>query len=194
MMGRFTANEDGATMIEFSLIAFLLIIVTFGIAELGFIFWQWNSAEKATQIGARKAVVGDLVPVGLKSVSCCTSGMVAGEFCTNPAAASFGTINCSGATQTCTQGYVYSGAAMSSIVTKMQSVFPRINPENVAIDFTDVGLGFCGRQSPVPAITVRLVGMTYNSIILGPILGLATINMPDFRATLTGEDISSSGI
>ena len=40
----------------------LLLLFIFGIIDVGRLMWTWNRAEKATQMGARFAVVTDMVP------------------------------------------------------------------------------------------------------------------------------------
>jgi hypothetical protein len=45
----------------------------------------------------------------------------------------------------------------------------------------------------VPEIRVRLTGLTFQYAFLGALLGFSNITMPDFRATLVGEDLSSAG-
>src|SRR5258706_8166625 len=60
-------DERGTGAVEFALIGLLLFIVSFGIIDFGLAYWQWTSAEKATQVGVRKAVVSDLVAGDLKT-------------------------------------------------------------------------------------------------------------------------------
>ena len=75
----------------------------------------------------------------------------------------------------------------------MKKMFPRLQPQNVVIEYVNVNLGFAGRPSPVPEIRVRLTGLTFQYAFLGALLGFSSITMPDFRATLVGEDLSSAG-
>lgn len=46
-------NERGATMLEFSLVAFPILILLLGTAEIGFIYWGTKELENATGTGAR---------------------------------------------------------------------------------------------------------------------------------------------
>ena len=55
------------------------------------------------------------------------------------------------------------------------------------------GLGFVGRGAPVPMVTVRLTGMTYDFIAIDDLLGFGAITMPGFDATLVGEDLNGAG-
>ncbi len=104
------------------------------------------------------------------------------------------TILCDGAAQSCTNGYAFSAAALNTIVTRMQQPFVRLQSENVTVQYADAGLGFAGRPGgPVPAITVCLQNMTFDMAIIDGLLGIATIPMPQFCATLTAEDMQSAG-
>ena len=57
--------ESGATAAEFALVLPLLLLFILGIIDAGHVMWTWNQAEKATQMGARMAVVTDMVPEDL---------------------------------------------------------------------------------------------------------------------------------
>lgn len=183
----------GATMVETTLTLVLMLGLTFGIIEFANALWQWNSAEKATKIGARLAATADPVAQELKTFDCATGAILLGTSCKDPSAATFGTVVCSGATTSCSGGYAYSSAAMAVIVSGMQAFFPRIQTSNVVVEYRDVRLGFAGRGRAVPAITVRLTGMIYTFTAIDNLYGLGPITMPDFRATLTGEDLSDDG-
>jgi hypothetical protein len=193
-MKRHVLSDDaGATMIETTIIFVLMLTLTFGIAEFAHLFWRWNSAEKATQLGVRAAVVADPVATELADFDCATSNVLLGTRCNDPNAASFGTIVCSGSSLSCSGAYTFSSASFDAIVSRMQQVFSLVQPENVTVEYRDVDLGFAGREAPVPAVTVRLSGLTFNFVVLDALLGLGPITMPDFRATLTGEDLSDAG-
>ena len=60
-------DERGTGAVEFALIGLLLFIVSFGIIDFGLAYWQWVMAEKATQVGVRKAVVSNMLATGLTS-------------------------------------------------------------------------------------------------------------------------------
>ena len=62
---RFSRDDDGGVLIEFTLIFMLLVSTTFAVVDIGYALWQWNSAEKATQLGTRKAAVSYPVATNL---------------------------------------------------------------------------------------------------------------------------------
>ena len=74
-------------------------------------------------------------------------------------------------------------------VTEMQRVFPRVQRENLIVEFSGSGLGFVGRGSPVPFVTVKLQNMTYSFVALDGLLGFGPLTMPPFTATAVAEDL-----
>jgi len=62
---RLLTSERAASAAEFALVLPLLLLLLFGIIDAGRFMWEWNRAEKATQMGARYAVVADPVLNGL---------------------------------------------------------------------------------------------------------------------------------
>jgi hypothetical protein len=199
----FGHDARGASMVEFSIIAFLLFTLTGGLVDFAVGFYQWNSASKALQQGARLASVSDPVDSSLKNWDGLDiSGTVPGG--------PFPAFNrvCSGATQSCSGGGTYVGTAMNTIVygrgqntcgvigadktPAICNIFPRIQPENVIITYQNTGLGFAGRPGgPVPTITIELTGLTFNFAFLNGLMGFGPITMPPMKTTATGEDMST---
>jgi hypothetical protein len=69
--------------------------------------------------------------------------------------------------------------------------YPFVTAENVSITYTHTGLGFAGRPGgPVPTITLQLTGLTFDFFALGALLELGQLTMPDFKVTMTGEDLN----
>ena len=58
--------EKAASAAEFALVLPLLLILLFGTIDAGRFLWAMNRAEKATQMGARYAIVTDPVSTGLR--------------------------------------------------------------------------------------------------------------------------------
>jgi hypothetical protein len=72
----------------------------------------------------------------------------------------------------------------------MCQLFPRIQPQNVIVEYEQTGLGFAGRPGgPLPSITIRLTGLTFNFVVLNSLLGLPAIPMSGLAATATAEDM-----
>jgi Flp pilus assembly protein TadG len=193
MKHSFIRDTSGGPMMEFTAVFMLLILLTGAIVDFGIALWQWNSAEKATQIGVRIAVITDPVVEELGTFDCNNGSISLGTPC-RLGGSSFGTISCTSTACSGTgslSGNTFDSTAFNTIVNRMQTVYGRIQPANVIIEYNDIGLCFAGRGSPCPAVTVRLTALTIDFVMLNWIFGTHT--MPDFRATLTGEDLSSAG-
>lgn len=193
-------DEHGATTIEFTLVALMFFLFTFGMVEFGYMFWQYNSASKATQVGARLAAVSD--PVWSDLTSLTDTGTPGGPWTTDY------DIVCSGEDEECDgDSGAYDSTALERLVegrdgacgavgadrdAGMCDIFERVKPENVIVTYRNTGLGFAGRPGgPVPTITVQLTGLTFEFVGLGDLMGLGAITMPDFLVTMTGEDLSA---
>jgi Flp pilus assembly protein TadG len=187
---RLFRDQTGATMVEYTLVFTLMMLLTFGLVEFGVVFYQYNAAEKATQIGARYIAtrgpvltgVGDCAPASTSSYS-------AGTYCSNVSGATgaIATCNANAPSGNC------QAAVLTALVAKMQQYAPNIQAQNVQVIYRGVGLGFVGRGAPVPMVTVRLTGMTYSYITLNALLGLPPLAMPSFDASIVGEDLNEGG-
>ncbi|AKM04998.1 MULTISPECIES: TadE/TadG family type IV pilus assembly protein [Burkholderia cepacia complex] len=58
-------SQRGATIVEFALIASVLIMLLIGIFEFGRVLFYWNTASEAVRLGARTAVVCDVNAAGV---------------------------------------------------------------------------------------------------------------------------------
>jgi len=201
-------DQSGTTTIEFTIVALLFLLLTFGLVEFGHMFWQYNSAAKAAQFGARLAAVSN--PVWEELVNLEDTGSPGAAWETEY------TVTCDGASEDCTdlgEGE-YDDEAMNCLVfgrseatppcdtecdpagidadeAGMCDRFARIAPENVIVTYSHTGLGFAGRPGgPVPTITLQLTGLQFEFLALGDLLGLQDVTMPPFTVTMTGEDLS----
>ncbi|KAG8152635.1 TadE/TadG family type IV pilus assembly protein [Burkholderia catarinensis] len=57
--------QRGAAIVEFALIASILIMLLIGICEFGRVLFYWNTASEAVRLGARTAVVCDVNAAGV---------------------------------------------------------------------------------------------------------------------------------
>jgi len=217
-VSRFLGAEDGAAMVEFTIVMTLLFIVVFGFVDFGFALYQWNAASKAVQLGARLAAVSHPVACGLTAftgvddTACADTGATG---CVGgPMAGSYES-ECNGATGTCSGFGTFDPAAFNRIIygsdwqqqgcgnvlpgdrPGMCDLFWRIGPENVVIEYLVSGLGFAARPGgPVPTIQVRLDGLTFDFFFLGGLLRdfdfVERINIPPMTSTVTGEDLDTT--
>ena len=190
----------GATAVEFALVCAPLLLVTIGIMEFSFALYQWNAAEKSTQMGVRIAVVSNPVARGLTADD---GKDASNNFGDEPMPDFFGSpVVCSGGTASCSGGYTFDPAAHDRIVNKMRQIFGRVGTANVVVEYRAASLGFVGKPcGPVPSVTVRLQDMAFDFFVIDALAGLvaagsnlpSALPMPPFPATMVGEDLSNHG-
>src|SRR5688500_11124602 len=180
----FLRDERGASAAEFALVLPLLIILLLGMIDTGRFMWEYNQAEKATQMGVRYAVVTEMVPSGLETYSFALSdGILAGNAVP---VGNFDRAVCNTTTCSCTGGSAcgslgYDAAAFDAIVARMDAIYPPINDSNVTVEYRNVGLGYAGDPNGpdvAPLVTVRLTGLNFQPITF--VLFGADVPMPDF--------------
>ncbi len=191
MKGALRSDESGPALVEHAIVFPLFFVLVLGILEFGNVYSQVIRAEKATEVGVRFAVTSNIVATGVPDCGVATTEPP-GTPCRLVAGSAAWSRTCTAGDGSC------SAAAFSAIVTRMQAIYGRIAPANVVVEYTGTGLGFVGRGSPVPMVTVRLQDMSINFVVLGSLVrGLFggmmgdSILLPAFASTLGGEDLSS---
>jgi len=193
--------DRAASAAEFALVLPLLLLFIFGIIDVGRFMWEVNQAEKATQVGARMAIVTDPVSSGLVDVDFASSTLPAGSLI--PADA-LGNLVCSSTACTCADcptsiGAGVNSAAFTALVTRMAQIKPGITAANVEITYRGSGFGYAGAAATgtgggsappetmeiSPLVTVSLKDVEFTPIAS---LLLANIDLPAFSTTLTAED------
>jgi hypothetical protein len=147
-----------------------------------------NAAEKATQMGARYAVVSDPV-ASVVNVDFVDDYDIPGG---DPVPADiFGSATCTNTACTVTGAANgesgFNSAAFNGIVDWMRRFDPRASPANVVVTYRNVGLGFSGNPTGPdvsPLTTVELRNRTFAPLVL---FG-AELALPPVRASLTMED------
>jgi Flp pilus assembly protein TadG len=51
-------RDEGASAVEFALVAFILVLLLFGIIQFGYLFFQWLETTHAAREGVRWAALG----------------------------------------------------------------------------------------------------------------------------------------
>jgi len=200
VIARLVRDRRAASAAEFAMVLPLLMILLFGIIDAGRFLWEFNEAEKATQMGVRYAVVTDPVMSGLASYDFATSSDAISAGSTVPTA-NFTSAACTkGAPCNCApkgagvcSGNALNSTALSNIAAHMALMYPAITDANVEVDYKNVGLGFAGNPDGAdvsPLVTVKLRGLTFHPITC--FVFACSFNMPDFSAALTAEDLSGS--
>lgn len=190
-------DRSGASAAEFALVLPLLLLMLFGIIDTARFLWATNQAEKATQMGARLAVVTNPVPGGLATANYVgVGGLTQGDII--PASA-LDPITCTRTVCSCT-GNCPSGFATADstefdrIVTRMQAMKPDITAAQVRVSYRGSGLGYAGDPNGMeiaPLVTVELSGATFRPVSTA-LFGNPTFALPAFRTTLTAEDSNGS--
>ena len=188
-MGHFMRDRSGSSAAEFALIVLLFLGVIFAVTDMARALWAWNTAGKATQLGARLAVVENFAAQGLQNYDGVADAGGNGlsvpisAISPNPVVCTSG--GCS--------GYGPLDASFTTIATRMQNVYSAIQPTNVVIEYQHIGLGFSGNpfgSDIAPVVTVKLQNLTFN--LITPILsGFVSLAMPDFAVSLTAESMGS---
>jgi hypothetical protein len=158
-LGRFRRAEDGASLVEFSLVVLLFLFLLFAIIDFGRLANAWVGANKATQIAARIATVRPPacpgVPAmntrpasGATSVTFGTLCRYGAGTCNNP-----GEISCTG---------VDTNATASEIFAATRPLLPPgTEIDNLRFRYSyDQNLGFLGGPY-VPMVTVELEGVDF---------------------------------
>ena len=195
MMRTLRLDRSGGSAAEFALVLPLLILFLLGILDGGRFLWETNKAEKATQVGARVAIVTDVLDDGLATeqyVDQTVGGITLTQGDVIPAAAlgelkcDIGGCDCESGT--CPQAGTFNTAAFNAIVQRMSYLKPGIAASDVTITYRGSGLGFAGDPNGMqisPLVTVELNGVQFRPLVL---FGAIPINLPTFRTTLTAED------
>lgn len=195
---KFWRNDRGGSAVEYAIVFTMLMALTFGAIDGGFMAFQWQGAVKAAQVGAREAVVMDRVASGLTAItSVGGSPPAAGTPCLNTAtggpiaACDFGIVTCTSAS--CSSYGPVNTTSFNAILAQMQIVYPTIQASNVQITYAPTGIGFVGYPFPA-TVTVTIIGMNYTFFGLSAFESVIplTIPLPPSPATLTGEDLKSS--
>jgi Flp pilus assembly protein TadG len=184
----FLFDENANTAAEFALVLPLLLIFIFLSIDGGRYLYSINRLEKATQFGARFAVVTNPVASDLTStnyVGAVVDGttLTQGDRIPADALAQF---SCS--EKACTGGHTVDTTAFDNILAHMQLIAPELKASNVTITYNGSGLGYAGDPSGMqiaPLVTVSITGLSWQ-----PISGFLFLNAayPTVSTTLTAED------
>jgi Flp pilus assembly protein TadG len=210
-LAKMLRDESGATFVEFTVVVLTFLTIVLGFVDFSYAFYQWNVASKAVQYGARLAAVSNPVSSDLSTLSGVSLTVLPGD--PMPAFSRTCTAtNASGSSGTCTNSGTYSPTAMQTLLfgrgktscvanesnarlLGMCNFYSRIDDARyIVVQYDYTGLGYAGRPGgPVPTITVRITGMSYNFVFLGDLLGLSSAALPSFATTVTGEDLKLAG-
>lgn len=194
---RFRREEDGANLVEFSIVVLLLLFLLFAIIDFGRIANAWVGANKATQVAARIAAVRPPACPGVPQTNqrgALTTPLF-GTLCRfgSGTCADPGPIECSGVAGNATADEVFA------------AIRPLLPPDtaigNLRFRYTyDPDLGFLGGPY-VPMVTVELDGVDFVfvsqlGILLDALTGSGSelggdLAIPTMSVSLPAEDLAS---
>ena len=191
---RLVTDRGGAAGAEFAMVLPLLILLIFGAIDAGRYMYTLNQVEKATQMGARMAVVTNMVPGGLAAQN---YGVTLGQGAPIPTSSfgsaqctsSGGTVSCSCATSPCPTLTPVDTAAFNQVADRMILIAGYLSRSNVTIRYDNSGLGYAGDPTGpdvAPIVTVSAANVSFNPLI-GQFFGI-NLRFPVVSASLTLED------
>ena len=214
MVSKLLLNCVGAALVEFTLVFPVFMLVAFGTVDVVYMLSEWTLANKAAYEGAHTAIISNPVAAGITNLNnsyeqtqigemCFSAGVTCPTVsanCTWDSATSNIACTCAGTNSGCLQYTGADNSAFTTIVSRMQTVFPRLQQQNVTISYVsdNMDLGFAGQPNGIPmAVTVSVVGMTHQFYFIGPLMnffggGFANCSIPAFATTMQSEDMSTN--
>ena len=169
---RFARDEEGAFLIEFAITFPVLILLSFGLLEFSLVVFDYQRAAEATRRGVRLAIIQEPIP---NTANLLIDAVIV---CTAP-----------GGTVTCTGGSpgANADALFTELLTEMQKAYPTLTTDNIVVTFEGTDVGSPEEIGGVfPLVTLQLTGVVHEMIV-GHIIGVESIQFPDFKATVMGN-------
>jgi Flp pilus assembly protein TadG len=215
LASNFLRNASGATLLEYTVVFPVFLLVVFGTLDVTLMLYEWSQASKAAYMGARLAVVSNPVAGGL-TPNYAAIATQSGNLCFNAATGNASSAaNCPSVNVTCIAGsgtsgsctpnsHSFSNTAFAPILAEMQRVYPALTRQNVQITYESSGLGYVGRPTIPMNVTVSIRCRSHQFYFLGALMGwtfpplpnscpgpLATNGprVPAFATTLPSEDL-----
>ena len=199
----FLRDGRGAGAAEFALILPLFLLFLLGIIDAGRFGWAFNQAEKATQIGARWAVVTNPVPSNLTSYNFVSSSIAqgsvvpqsafAGVQCKTVGASTAPVCDCKTSNACGFNATIENTTAWTALIARMAQIYPGLAASNVVVDYDWSGLGYAG--DPNGADVAPLVTVSLRDIEFEPMTTMlfgVDLPIPSASYTLTMEDGSGT--
>lgn len=211
----FSANECGASLLEFTLILPLLLVVTLGLVDLGLLMFASTSVDRAAQFGARYVATNLPMADNIDASISAASGAISGTSCVPvggvSACASRPTYTCSYSDATTGNCISSDGSPSLPIVAKrfndlviaMQARLDArtLDKRQVIVTYTPLQHGYVGRPKIPMNVTVTLRCVKQELFFIDDLLGLvipstACTGLPNpngfslnYSSTLPSEDL-----
>lgn len=187
-----TNGQRGATILEFTVLFPLLVLLTLGLIDLGFLMLTAAEANRATQVGARFAVANPPVAQGVNNPIVGTSGAEPGDPCIDPRNGT--------STNACVipPEYTCSVSAVSGVTTRVcksaagktlpfstewfgklrdemakQFLSRKLDERSIVIKYKPLELGYVGHSDTPMQVTVSLRCLSQPLIFVGGFLRFA---------------------
>lgn len=171
----FLADDRGAALLEFTLVAWFFFVTVFGVIEFSLYFWQLGAISKGEEAALRYAVVSDPVTGDWSTLQPDSGALIT---CRSQGT---GQATCSPSTKPA------NAAAMDCIVNRVRAFAPFVDPTNVVVEYQANSLGLGGMQAPT--VRVRFENLQFMTIFLGFMEGRM---LPSLNNSMTAEDTTSS--
>ncbi len=211
MVNRLLRDCVGSTLVEFTVVFPVFMLLAFGTVDVTYMLYDWALANKAAYAGAHKAIVSSPVAAGITNLNNSYEETLLGERCFDSngnnascpsltaictPAATGGACTCSSSNGGCLGFTAFDDTAFTVIFNRMQAIFPNLQRQNVSISYKTNNLGFVGRPDGLPMdVTVSISNMTHQIYFLGGLMAFfgggfaANPPIPSFSTTLTSEDM-----
>jgi len=169
---RFARDEEGAFIIEFGITFPVLILLSFGLLEFSLVVFDYQRAAEATRRGVRLAIIQEPIP---NTANLLQDAVIT---CTAPG----GTVQCTGGSPSAN-----ADALWAALLDEMQKAYPTLTNANVVVTFEGTDVGSSGDIGGVfPLVTLQLTGVRHDMIV-GHLIGIDSVQFPDFKATVLGN-------
>lgn len=201
-MNNLHRDQRGTSLIEFTVVFPLTVLVILGTVDASLLMFDWSSATKATYAGARTATITDPVANGARfTLPYSTQATYSGRYCFDATTGQAdATASCPTFSFVCTGDYTGSGgscsgsttstfnkAAFDAIFNSVQAAYPfrALDRRQVRVSYATTNLGFVGQQSfnggqgELPMnVSVELRCMTHEFYFVGGLLDWVFGSLP----------------
>ena len=163
---KFRKNQEGATIIEFALLAPILFMLTLGTLDFMLGFLDYLRMNDAVRQAARVAFIED--PVA--DISTLDSTNASCAYIDDQ-------VNCGSYPVSSAQGF-------NNILAAAQAKFPKIEAENLVVTYSESGVGTSSTAGgTVPIVTVSISGYQHQLILANLIPGVSHFAFPSFSTS-----------
>ena len=195
MKVKFSREEDGLSLTEGVITFPIMILVVTAAVEFIFGMYQWNIANKAMHLAARRIAVSAPFTSDFNTVFGDPEGAVGGA--TIPPDASVISTCGAGTQLPCNANAMEFLVGPHDVPVSdnwfgLSSYYPQLDPSTIRITYQRNGLGFVDRPAgPVTTVRLEFDNASFNLPVLSVLLNFANISLPPFVVSITTEDLSN---